>query len=299
MTTTVRKIDGYRRLENYTPPEGVPITFVVSSLGSRFGAQTLDILITFGGAFIAILLLAWADVMAGSALMALFFLLIFFIRIPYYILSELVWNGRTLGKRIIKIRVISADGTRLTPYQITARNLMKEVEVFTPITMLFGAESFPWPIMTAMLIWVFVVIFVPLFNKRRQRLGDMIAGTIVVDQPRAALLPDLTDATRAATARFVFDPSHLGIYGRYELQALESILRNPPKTPEARARVAEVAKTIMRKIDFPERVGRRDEWDFLQEFYRQQREYLESRHLFGDSRADKFHARKDDTSQGR
>ena len=292
-TTTVIKHQGRRRLENYLPPEGVPINFDIAGVGARFGAQSLDLLITFGGIFLFILALLWLDILSGNAFAALFFLLIFFIRIPYYILSELVWNGRTLGKRMVKIRVISADGTRLTPYQITARNLMKEVEVFTPITMLFGATGFPWPITTAMLVWTFGVLLVPFFNKRRQRLGDMIAGTIVVDQPKAVLLPDLTQtATATRGARFVFDPSHLGIYGRYELQTLEQILRDPPKTPEARTRVSEVTQTILKKIDYPERVGRREEWDFLTEFYRQQREYLESRHLFGDSRENKFHDRE-------
>ncbi len=291
-TTTVVKVQGQRRLENYLPPEGVPISFDIAGLGARLGAQMLDLIITFGGVLVFLLLLNWANILGGNAFATLYFLLIFFVRIPYYILSELVWNGRTLGKRIVRIRVISVDGTRLTPYQITARNLMKEVEVFTPITMLFGATGFAWPVATAMLLWVFGVLVVPFLNKRRQRLGDMIAGTIVVDQPKAVLLPDLTQTEgQGAGARFVFDPSHLGIYGRYELQTLEQILRDPPKTPQARARVAEVCVTILKKIDYPEPVEHREQWEFLHEFYRQQREYLESRHLFGDSRENKFHAK--------
>jgi len=292
-TTTVTKRHGLRRLENYLPPEGVPIAFDIAGLGARFGAQFLDILITFGSVLALVWFLAWLDLLGWSAFVTLFVLLIFFVRIPYYVLAELVWNGRTLGKRMVRIRVISADGTRLTPYQVTARNLMKEVEVFTPITLLFGAANFQWPVTIAIFIWTFGTLFVPLFNKRRQRLGDMVAGTLVVDQPKAVLMPDLTEAATgtAKSARFNFDPSHLGIYGRYELQVLEQILREPPKTPEARTRITEVVKTILAKIDYPEHVAHAEEWDFLLEFYRQQREYLESRHLFGDSRENKFHSR--------
>lgn len=291
-TTTVNRMHGLRRLENYLPPEGVPIAFDIAGLGARFGAQILDLIITFGSVLVLTWVLLWLDILAWSAFVTLFTLLIFFVRIPYYIFAELVWNGRTMGKRMVRIRVISSDGTRLTPYQVTARNLMKEIEVFTPMTMIFGAGNFHWFATLAIFLWSFGVLFVPLFNKRRQRLGDMIAGTIVVDQPKTVLLPDLTQTRAAASdgARFVFDPSHLGVYGRYELQVLEQILRDPPKTPEARERVAEVVRAILRKIDYPETVARNEEWKFLHEFYRQQREFLESRHLFGDSRENKFHA---------
>ena len=83
------------QIENFIPPEGVPITFVLASRGARLGAQILDIIITFGGTLAFILLLAWSGVLGLAPLMALYLLLTFFIRIPYYIFAELVWNGRT------------------------------------------------------------------------------------------------------------------------------------------------------------------------------------------------------------
>ena len=90
-----------------TPPEGVPISLAIASVGARFGAQTLDFLITFGGLFLFVLGLIWINVLDWALMGTLFFLLIFFVRVPYYVFTELVWNGRTLGKRIVKIRVIS------------------------------------------------------------------------------------------------------------------------------------------------------------------------------------------------
>jgi uncharacterized RDD family membrane protein YckC len=271
------------------PPEAVPIRLEIASGGARFGAQALDILITFGGLFLLFWALIWANVLDWSMLATLFFLLVFLIRVPYYILSELVWNGRTIGKRIVRIKVISADGQRLTPHQIVARNLMKEVEVFMPATtLLSGSFQSGW-VGLALTLWMVLVLCVPLFNKRRQRLGDMIAGTLVVDQPTAVLLPDLAATQGTAGVGFVFQPEQLDVYGRFELQTLEQILRNRPKTEEQRQRVSDVVHTIRRKIKFEEDVAARDEWDFLTDFYRQQREFLESRHLFGDTREDKFH----------
>lgn len=279
------------RGENILPPEGVPISFEIASGGSRFGAQFLDILITFGGLLLLFLGLIWAGLIAPSMLATLFFLLIFFIRVPYYIFSELVWNGRTLGKRIVKIRVISADGGRLTPHQITARNLMKEVEVFMPATTLMSGTLESGWFGLALGGWMVAVLLVPLFNKKRLRLGDMIAGTLVVDNPKAILLPDLAVRKSKQETTFVFDASHLDIYGRYELQTLEEILREPPKSPQAVTRVSEVARTIQRKINYVDQVLPTDYWDFLSEFYRQQREFLESRQLFGDARESKYHSK--------
>ena len=280
-------------LIRHTPPESVPITFRLASLGARFGAQSLDIVITYGGVFLLLILVAWAGIFSWNGLFTFYALITFFMRIPYYVLSEMVWNGRTLGKRILGIRVISLDGRRLTPHQIVARNLMKEVEVFLPIATLFGMADMGWVLAIVMLLWMLATLLVPIFNKKKQRLGDMVAGTIVVENPKPQLLPDLTAQPAQVSARgYEFRAEHLGIYGRYELQTLEAILRDPPKTFEARKHVSEVAQTIRRRIRYDETVSEAREWDFLLEFYRQQREFLESRNLFGDMREDKFHARK-------
>lgn len=282
-----------RRIE-IVPPEGVPVSLNVATAGARFGAQTLDILITFGGMFLFLLFVIFTNFLDEGLLVSLFFLLTFFLRVPYYIFSELVWNGRTLGKRIVKIRVISADGGRLTPHQIVARNLMKEVEVFLPATtLLTGNFGNGWTGF-AIFVWMCAILLFPLLNKRRLRLGDMIAGTLVVEQPKAFLMPDLAAPKVKTESGFVFDVSHLNIYGRFELQALEGILRERPKTPDARQRVSDVVRTIRRKINYVEPLLPNDHWAFLTDFYRQQRAYLESRQLFGDARENKFHDKSKD-----
>ena len=271
-----------------TPPEGVPIPFRIASRAARFGAQVLDILITWTGAFLLLFGLLWLDVLNWNALWTLVTLVFFLIRVPYYILTELIWNGRTLGKRILRLRVISLDGRRLTPHQIVARNLMKEAEVFLPIQtlMLSTAVSgfFDWVI----LLWMVGVLTVPFLNKPSQRLGDMLAGTVVVENPKPRLMPDLSLAR--AAPELVFDQRQLDVYGRHELQVLEQILRNRPKTAPAIKNLDEVSRAICRRIGFaPVPEGQVAQWDFLMEFYRQQREYLESRNLFGDLREDKNH----------
>ena len=282
-----------RRAVTFTPPEGVPITFDIASGGSRVGAQLLDVILTWVTGLAIVLLVAWAGLVGWTAFFTLVTLLFFFLRVPYYVLAELIWNGRTLGKRIVRIRVISADGRRLTPSQIAARNLMKEVEVFTPLTLILAASADSlgtWGIWI-MLVWVAVVLIIPLANRKRQRLGDMIAGTLVVENPKSVLLPDLARQVPQAASLFAFQPHHLDHYGRHELQVLEDILRSPPDGPGVKEEIEKVVAAIAKKVEYVEPVHWHQRRDFLMAFYRAQREHLESRRLFGDRREDKHHAR--------
>ena len=280
---------------SFTPPEGVPIRFQLASRGARFGAQLLDLLLTWTAGILFVLLVAYLNLVSFEAFFTLLSLLMFLLRVPYYVLAELVWNGRTPGKRITGIRVISASGRRLTPWQIVARNVMKEVEFFTPLTLVLAASSDslgPWG-SGIMLVWVLAVSIIFLANRRRQRLGDMIAGTLVVETPRAVLLPDLSAQTSVqAVERFTFLPHHLDHYGRHELQVLEDILRDPGSGPDRHAETARVTDAIQRKIGYADTVLPNDRVAFLSAFYRAQREYLEGRRLFGDRREDKHHAQR-------
>ncbi|WP_343315652.1 RDD family protein [Brucella sp. BE17] len=279
------------RIEQFIPPEGVPISFSIASLGSRLGAQLLDLIFTYLVVYVCVLTLFVSGLLPFEAQFILAILLVFFLRIPYYILSEMIWNGRTLGKRIVGIRVINMNGRRLTAHQVTARNLMKEVEFFTPLTMVFAASSLSGWGIAIMLIWVSVIFIVPIANRRRQRLGDMIAGTMVVDNPRSALLSDLALAAPAVVAdqaEFDFLPEHLDVYGKFELQTLEDVLRDPAKSADA-PEVERIAQTIVRKIRYDAPVKRGRELAFLRAFYRAQREHLETLRLFGNRRENKFH----------
>ncbi|MDF0696185.1 RDD family protein [Rhizobium sp. MC63] len=287
----IQSVANGRRVEQFIPPEGVPINFAIASLGTRFGAQFLDILFTALIIFICTAVVIFTGLLPVSADLMLGALLGFLLRTPYYILSELIWNGRTLGKRITGIRVVNMDGRRLTPHQVTARNLMKEIEIFGPMGLLAGMETRgAWENGLAGL-WLLVVVVVPLANRRRQRLGDIIAGTLVVDTPRSVLLADLALSAPAAAASqpaFDFQPQHLDIYGKYELQTLEDVLRDSMKASDHKE-IAQIVRTITRRIRYEDTVKPGQELLFLNDFYRAQREHLESLKLFGTLRENKYH----------
>lgn len=130
-------------VEELLPPEGVPIRLGIGSLGARFGAQVIDFSVVLIILIVCSLAPTLSGALSGSTRFMLLTLLGTLLRTPFFILSELIWNGRTLGKAVAGIRVVNVDGRRLTPHQIAARNLMKELEIFTPLSVLFSTALLP------------------------------------------------------------------------------------------------------------------------------------------------------------
>lgn len=283
------------RRTDILPPEGVPINFEVASLGARFGAQITDVAITGGIVILFMIILSTADWLSGESVVAVGALAFFLLRAPYYIAAEILWNGQTLGKRLLGLRVISGDGRALTPHAITVRNLMKEIEIFVPGTYLVAASALGFIAGSLLLLWIVILFTIPLLSERRQRLGDIIANTFVISVPRPALMPDLTRQAFDAEA-FSFLPHHLDHYGRYELQTLEQILQVDTKALNAAAQhqhnsnLKRVADAIVARIGYEATIQPDRTDGFLRSFYRTQRAYLENRKLFGDAREDKFHS---------
>lgn len=306
-------------------PEGIPLRFTLARAGDRAGAFVLDMLIQL----VAVVLVSWGLVAAvgdesswlTAAIVVLTFLLLNF----YFAFFEVRWQGRTPGKLRTGIRVIDARGGQLETSAVLARNLIRELEVWTPLRMLFASELL-WPEAPgwAQLLagaWAFVFLFMPLFNKDRLRVGDMIAGTRVVLQPKVVLVPDLVDdaavapidppaavvaaaspapsaassapspapfasAPTARPAAYLFTDAQLSIYGIYELQVLEGVLRTDRSNTAYLEAVRTVSEKVRQKIRYEQRIV--DDDRFLRDFYAAQRAYLEQKMLFGQRRQDKF-----------
>jgi len=293
-SAAARRAQNKRRWFAITPPEGVPVRFEIATIAARFGAQLADVGLTVAASFALTILLALLPFNLDDATLVVFFLLMLAIRAPYYIASELFWNGQTLGKKSVRLRVLSADGRGLSTHSVVIRNLMKEVEVFVPGSMLLSGQSLGWFWGTVLLVWIAIVLGVPLLNRQRLRIGDIIANTIVVHDPKPELLPDLTDG--AGDEAFVFSAAQLEHYGRFELQTLETLLRRHPLSDADKApdpSIVAVTQQICTKIGYEEPVPDSRALAFLHAFYKAQRAFLESRQVFGDVRDDKHHSQPD------
>jgi uncharacterized RDD family membrane protein YckC len=158
---------------------------------------------------------------ALQALVVVWIIVAFLIRNAWFIAFELGPRGATPGKRIMRIRIAARDGARLTPERVIARNLLRDIELFLPLGMVFGLNGDTGSLLA--MGWVAIFALFPLFNRDRLRGGDLIAGTWVVERPRQKLAQAMTAG--GAQTDYRFRDSDLAVYGEYELQRLEEVLR--------------------------------------------------------------------------
>jgi uncharacterized RDD family membrane protein YckC len=244
-----------------------------------------------------VLLARWGLGGGGSSWLDAFVVLaVFLIRMLYFTGFELRWQGRTPGKRSLGLRVVEAAGGPLTAEALIVRNLTREAETFLPLTLLVAGDQL-WPGIPGWFrlvagSWALLLGLVALFHPRRLRLGDLVAGTMVVRAPKAVLLADL--GARSGRARsgeappapaFAFTDAQLDAYGIYELQVLEEVLRRSESERDPRA-LSVVAERIRRKIGWSGTAPSAPE-PFLREFYAALRARLEARLLLGKRKEDK------------
>jgi uncharacterized RDD family membrane protein YckC len=276
-----------RRARSLVTPEGVDLKLRLGDAGERAAALLIDLLIMVA-ALVAFALLAGLAMIGskgkGWEVIGTVAVLVFFmLRNLYFVLFELTPGAATPGKRAMGLRVAARNGGRLTADAIFARNAMREIELYLPISFLLvqGDQVGAW-ISLAGLLWCAVFLLFPLFNRDRLRVGDLVAGTWVVKAPTRKLAPDLVETSRPAVERFRFTMAQLDAYGVKELHVLEDVLRRyETKT------IALVAARIRLKIGWNAAPDESD-GDFLAAYYAGLRGRLESRLLLGKRRKDKF-----------
>lgn len=245
----------------FITPEGVDLRLELASGGSRAGAFLIDFAMMITILVVVTLTLVFLALTESSQFFLILWLLGFFLlRNFWFSLFEMGGRGATPGKRLLGLRVVARDGARLTGSAVIARNAMREIEIFLPLSFLgqqTAAGTADTFLVIFALVWSGIFLFFPLFNRDRLRVGDLVAGTWVVRTGKANLSEDLVGSTRRE--RRSFPPSALELYGIYELQTLEEVLRN--EDPDA---VITVANTIRRKAGLPDDG---DAYGFLSDYY--------------------------------
>ncbi|MBD2043047.1 RDD family protein [Microcoleus sp. FACHB-672] len=156
-------------------PESVELEFTLAGIGNRSLALLIDYLIW--GLILFLVLIVWyffatqlvdlLDTLININdlqlwLISIWILITFFIYVGYFVFFETLWQGQTPGKRFAGIRVIRDDGRTVGLQQATLRALLRPVDD----TLFIGA----------------VLI---MLTRREKRLGDMAAGTVVIQADRA------------------------------------------------------------------------------------------------------------------
>ena len=277
-------MSGESRLQLDTP-EGITLQLSVAGVGERLAALLADLAllaVVYGA-----VALFFSVALAAPGLVVL---VGFIVRHGYFVCFESRWQGRTPGKRLLGLKVVQRDGGALDARSVFVRNLVRDVELLVPFLLLASpevttGESPLWLWFPAM-AWVCVFALLPIVHPHRMRASDLVAGTVVIRLPAAALQPD--EAGGTARLRLDFHPRHLSVYGALELEALARILREvDPHSERGHELLARVAHTIAAKIGLQTPVVAHDPDAFLRAFYGAQRAFLERQQLHGRRKADK------------
>lgn len=199
-------------------PEGVEFPLLLAGPGVRLLALVVDLAtiaaISSAASQVAMLMSVFHRGFGEAVGLVLFFL----ISTGYGILAEWLWRGQTVGKRLLRLRVVDAAGGRLHPSQLMIRNLLRPVDMLPAFYLLGG--------------------IVCLAGNKLQRLGDLAAGTIVVRVEDVAV-PDL-DAVLGTRFNSMAAHRHLAARLRQRTPpdlaaaALDALTRRDQLEPDAR-----------------------------------------------------------------
>ena len=217
-------------------PEGIVFSQLLAGPVTRFLAWFIDFLCM--GVLMTVLgyLLVFIQLVSSNLAGALYTLCYFVISIGYGIACEWAWRGQTIGKRLLRLRVVDAEGLRLQFNQVVTRNLLRFVDSL-PFFYLVGG----------VVCW---------FSPRCQRLGDIAANTIVIRTARVSE-PDL-DQLLAGKFNSLRHYPHLAARLRQRVSpaeaavAAQALLRRDQFQPVARLELfSELAAHFRGKVDFP------------------------------------------------
>ena len=163
-------------------PEQTRLEFAIAGIGTRFLALAVDLLIQ-GAAGVAlviiVVLLRLTGLFNGLPLSgqwtaALLIAFTFLSHFGYFTIFEILWRGQTPGKRMVHIRVVKDSGRTLSASEAILRNLMRIADQL--------------PALYA------VGILSALLTAQNQRLGDLMAGSIVVREASLSQMRPVWDS---------------------------------------------------------------------------------------------------------
>jgi uncharacterized membrane protein SpoIIM required for sporulation/uncharacterized RDD family membrane protein YckC len=208
-------------------PEQVVFSYTIAGVGSRAAAAILDVLvltITFlilaivvnvaGGAFFS----RRTSNVSGAWIVALIIIMWFVALWGYFVLFEALWDGQTPGKRHLGLRVVQDGGYAVTFAASAVRNLVRAIDMQPGLTYAVGMVS-------------------AMVSKSGKRLGDLMAGTIVVREavthvPVAAQGIVATGDPAAAPVATLLTDEEYAVLERY-------VVRRQTLAPDRRAEFAQ------------------------------------------------------------
>lgn len=233
-------------------PESVELDLILAGIGNRAYALFIDyilwslILLIFSIAwsFLSIELVTILQNQFGLEedvylwLISIWMLIFFTIYVGYFVFFETVWQGQTPGKKFTKIRVICEDGRPIRLQQATLRALLRPLDDF-----------------------LYIGAFLIILNSREKRLGDWLAGTLVIQESQGEKNPQIKLSERAnawvyflrnKTKFYQLLPEDFAVVREY-LRRREQMV--PGAQSEVSRQLANQVKAIIELETMPEKIS--------------------------------------------
>jgi uncharacterized RDD family membrane protein YckC len=240
-------------------PEQISLEFPLAGVGSRGYALCIDTLIQLLAVAVVSLILAfttsdlersWKPAQNWEIAIALF--LLFCLYWGYFAIFEILWNGQTPGKRQARIRVISASGRPITVFEGIGRNFMRAIDSVG---------------------FYLVGSITCAIDKQNRRLGDMVAGTVVVHEVEEQGVFYWYGQEKSASAPSV--THEVGALTDQEFQLIETFLARRLDIPNLQRLTAAqlIAERMGERLHIPKDQRPSDE-AFLEEISRRYRDVV-------------------------
>jgi len=232
-------LNGRTKALTIRTPEGIEFSLQLAGPISRFLAWLIDLAcisatLTVLGVFFQMITALHQQLGAALSILAAYV-----VTVGYGISLEWFWRGQTLGKRILRLRVMDEQGLRVKFSQIVVRNLLRAVDSLPVFYLVGGMACF--------------------IHRHGQRLGDIAASTVVVRIPEV-YTPNLEKLT-ADKYNSLREHPHLASRLRGKVSpeeaylALRTLLRRDELEPEARiALFHELAAHFKSLVKFPQEI---------------------------------------------
>jgi uncharacterized RDD family membrane protein YckC len=218
-------------------PEGIRFTQRLAGPITRFLAVSIDLAAILVISITLSQVLLLSAVINADVALAITTICYFVVSVGYSILLESLWRGQTIGKRVLKIRVVDAEGLRLRPPQIVIRNLLRFIDMLPACYAVGG--------------------IVCLISQKYQRIGDFAANTVVI-YAAPAPIPDI-ELLFSGAYNSLRKHVHLAAQLRKSITpdearlALEAVMRRDQLEPAHRLELfRQLAEHLRTVVAFPE-----------------------------------------------
>jgi uncharacterized RDD family membrane protein YckC len=196
--------------------DAVVLELRLARLASRGLGFAIDLLIQFAVLALCALLVSLAGVHDAALAAAILLSLLVLVRVGYPVLFETLSRGRTPGKAAFGLRVVRDDGGPIRFRHALARGLAGAVVDFGPVA-----------------AWSVVALTVSLCSAKSKRVGDFLAGTVVIQERTPVTgAPDIAMPPALATWAAQLDLS--GLRDDLALAVRQYLARYPDLRPDVR-----------------------------------------------------------------